>query len=326
MSAPQVGDRLAAALAAAGVPRDEVAEVGELTGGTFNSVVRVATSDGAHLVVKLAPDAGVPVLRHERNLLATEALFYRLAREATEVPLPEPLTPASDSGHLVMSHCPGTNWAESKLEIGAREHAVLRAELGRHVAALHTIKGEGFGYPSRALGPLDDSWRAAFLRMVDAVLSDAARFGVALPRPPAEILALFAAQGALLDEVTVPHLVHVDLWDGNVLVDGDRIGALIDAERAFWGDPLADFVSLALLSDIERDEDFLAAYRAAGGPAVVDAAGRRRIALYQAYLYLIMWVEAVPRQYGAERLDLLRRKVVAPLTALLDDLDGLDGR
>ncbi len=69
-------------------------------------------------------------------------------------------------------------------------------------------------------------------------------------------------------------------------------------------------------------EDFLAAYRAAGGPAVVDAAGRRRIALYQAYLYLIMWVEAVPRQYGAERLDRLRRKVVAPLTALLDDLDG----
>ena len=56
-------------------------------------------------------------------------------------------------------------------------------------------------------------------------------------------------------------LVHFDLWDGNILVESDpaghRIGALIDAERAFWGDPLAEFVSLALFGDIERDTAFL---------------------------------------------------------------------
>ena len=32
---------------------------------------------------------------------------------------------------------------------------------------------------------------------------------------------------------------------------GRRIGGLIDAERAFWGDPLAEFVSLALFGDID---------------------------------------------------------------------------
>ncbi len=52
----------------------------------------------------------------------------------------------------------------------------------------------------------------------------------------------------------MPVLVHFDLWPGNILVErpaaGEaRIGGLVDGERMFWGDPLADFVSLALLGE-----------------------------------------------------------------------------
>ena len=81
---------------------------------------------------------------------------------------------------------------------------------------------------------------------------------------------------------------------------GHRIGALIDAERAFWGDPLAEFVSLALYGDIERDTAFLAGYRGAGGAVTFDIAARQRLSLYRTYLNLIMWVEAVPRGFGQE--------------------------
>jgi fructosamine-3-kinase len=128
-------------------------------------------------------------------------------------------------------------------------------------------------------------------------------------------------EGAL-DEVITPVLVHFDLWDGNILVDLDgeapRIGGLIDAERAFWGDPLADFVSLALLGDIRQDEAFLAGYRDAGGPARFDASSRVRLALYRSYLYLIMLVEATPRGYGASRREWLERRVAPVLAAELD--------
>jgi hypothetical protein len=103
------------------------------------------------------------------------------------------------------------------------------------------------------------------------------------------------------------------------LIDGDRVGGLIDAERAFWGDPLAEFVSLALFGDIEEDAAFLRGYRAAGGAVTFDAATRHRISLYRAYLYLIMWVEVVPRGYGEKVLRWRRPKVLQPLTAMLDD-------
>lgn len=318
--------RLRAALDGVGVGWGEVAGYEELGGGTYNTVFRVRLDGRPGLVVKLAPDSGSPGLRYERGILATEARFYALAGEVAGVETPAALPSAGGDGvspdHLVMTECAGTPLHALGDRIGAIERASLRRELGRWTAALHTITGDAFGYPAEPWGPLRATWREAFLEMVGAVLDDAGRFGVPLPRPAREIRELFASRGPLLDEVTVPVLVHFDLWDGNILVDrgdgGPRLSALIDAERAFWGDPLAEFVSLALFGDIEEDDAFLNGYRSGGGPAVIDAAARERLALYRAYLYLIMWVEAVPRGFGAEHRDWLRQAVVRPLTAVLD--------
>ena len=318
--------RLTAALAAAGVSWDQVADRRSLTGGTFNAVHLVGLADGTRLVVKIPPGPETPLLRYERGILGTEALYYELAGQCADVTVPAVVAvdPAgATGGYLVMTHCPGSPWPELAPSPSGSERDELRAALGRQVARLHTITGTGFGYPSLAVGPLRGSWRAAFADMVNAVLADAGTFAVTLPRPAADIQDWFTARAAVLDQVTTPVLVHFDLWDGNVLVEsgsaGRRIGALIDAERAFWGDPLAELVSLALFGDIEQDSAFLQGYRAAGGTVTFDQATRQRLSLYRAYLYLIMWVEAVPRQCSRERRDWLLARVVRPLTAAFDD-------
>src|SRR4029077_3574959 len=138
---------------------------------------------------------------------------------------------------------------------------------------------------------------------------------------------LAAAHADALDEVTTPVLVHFDLRDGNILVDSSsatpRIGGLIDGELAFWGDPLADFVSLALLSDIRQDRAFLEGYRQAGGPGVLDAGSEVRLALYRTYLYLIMLAEVTPRSFTpVER----RHREVAVAPALATELNLLRDR
>ena len=317
--------RLRAALAAAGAGWDQVTERSELAGGTFNAVSAVTLASGARLVVKIPPDPQVPLMTYERGILDAEALFYRLAGALPGVPVPEVLAvdaAGGAGGYLVMTECPGSPWRALSPAPAGAERDALRAELGRQVAALHTVAGPGFGYPSGALGPLRDRWSQAFLAMVDAVLGDAARYGVTLPRPAAEVRSLFAARGALLDSVAVPALVHFDLWDGNILVaagpDGPRIGGLIDGERAFWGDPLADLVSLALFHDIEADDAFLRGYREAGGKVAFDEEERTRIAMYRAYLHLIMWTEVVPRGGDEEHVAWLRGFAYEPLAAVLD--------
>jgi aminoglycoside phosphotransferase (APT) family kinase protein len=319
--------RLAAALAAAVVSWEAVAGSRPFTGGTFNAVHQVSLADGTRLVVKLPPAAGTPLLRYERQgILGTEALYYRLAGERGGVTVPAVVAvDAADAagGYLVMTECPGTPWPQLAPPPAGRERDELRAALGGQVARLHTITGTGFGYPSESVGPLRETWRAAFLDMVQAVLADAETFAVALPRPVDDVLEWFDDRAAVLDEVTTPVLVHFDLWDGNILVEpdaaGHRISALIDAERAFWGDPLAEFVSLALYGDIERDAAFLDGYRGAGGAATFDVAARQRLSLYRAYLYLIMWVETMPRGFSQDLLDKIRGRVFEPLIAAFDN-------
>ena len=318
--------RLTAALAAAGVSWDQVAERRSLTGGTFNAVHLVGLADGSRLVVKIPPGPETPLLRYEQGILGTEALYYRLAGQCADVTVPAVVAvdpTGAAGGYLVMTHCPGSPWPELAPPPSGSERDELRAALGRQVARLHTITGIGFGYPSLAVGPLRGSWRAAFADMVSAVLADAQTFAVMLPRPAADIEGWFTARAAVLDAVTTPVLVHFDLWDGNVLVEsgsgGRRIGALIDAERAFWGDPLAELVSLALFGDIEQDTAFLQGYRAADGAVTFDQATQQRLSLYRAYLYLIMCVESVPRQCSQERREWLRDRVLRPLAAALDD-------
>jgi len=324
-------DLLRALVEAAGVPWDGVADHELLGGGTFNTVYRVRCADGSGVVVKLAPGRDAPILRYERGIARTEAGFYDLAAGCDGVPVPAALRSEVDSelaggDFIVMTECPGDPWYGLRPPVEGTERAALRAELGRHVAVLHSVTGPGFGYPSGALGPLRSSWRSAFLEMVGAALDDADRFEVTLPRPAAYLRELFEGRAGVLDSVERPALVHFDLWDGNILVDrrGDhaRVGGLVDAERAFWGDPVADFVSLALFGDIERDEAFLAGYTAGGGRVTFDAETRLRLLLYRTYLYLIMWVEAVPRQFDEGHRIWLRQQVFRPLVSTFDSWAG----
>jgi aminoglycoside phosphotransferase (APT) family kinase protein len=309
-------------LAEAGIPPAQVTDVTRLEGGTFNDVSRITLADGRRLILKVPPPPGVPVLAYERGILRAEVLFYELAA-------PNPRLPAvihAGFGHqdggpdfLLMTELPGQPWPAVAGQISERDRQRLRRELGRIVAGLHAMTGTEFGYPAQ---PLSASWRTAFGGMLDTILTEADLYDVTLPLPTGEIRQRAAKHEGALDQVTTPVLVHFDLWDGNILVDLDgeapRIGGLIDAERAFWGDPLADFVSLALLGDIHRDQAFLDGYREAGGPGRLDASSSVRLALYRAYLYLIMLVEAAPRRYDEQAVERVQRRVAPALATELD--------
>ncbi|MGW0833237.1 phosphotransferase family protein [Streptomyces prunicolor] len=310
-------ERARQVLRAAGIPPGDLAHLRPLGGGTYNTVEELTLTDGTRYVLKTAPTA--PGLAHERQLLISEADFYGAAAKAG---VAAPRVVVLDGDTLLMTLCPGEPWGDPLTDA---EVAVLRTELGRQLARLHEITGPGFGYPSGALGPLAPDWRTAFTTMYDAVLDDARRYGAWLPLPADDIARTARAAYDALDEVTVPCAVHFDLWQGNILVDRTtgtpRIGGLIDGERMFWGDPPADFVSLALLDDIRKDEAFLAGYREAGGRAGFDRSARLRYALYRSYLYLIMLAEAVPREFGAEENRWRREKVGPELLAALREID-----
>jgi aminoglycoside phosphotransferase (APT) family kinase protein len=321
------GHELERILSSAGVDPALLRSWESIAGGTYNAVHRIRLADGTGLVLKRAPGPDVPALTYERDLLAAEELFYRSAAGATTVPVPhwvhvDRTRDVGSADHLLMSECAGRGWQDQRDSVAEDDRDRLRRDLGRMTAALHRVSGPGFGYPTESVAPLSSNWRDAFLAMTTAVLSDALRFGVALPRPAAAVGELLRAAAPALDRVTTPALVHFDLWDGNILVDSTAgtpsITGIIDGERMMWGDPAADFVSLALFGDIEQDDPFLTGYRAAGGEADFDERLRVRLALYRTYLYLVMLTEAVPRGYSGTEHRRRSRRVWGELTSALD--------
>ncbi|GAA3747897.1 phosphotransferase family protein [Salinactinospora qingdaonensis] len=321
-------EQIGSLLAAAGIDPGHAVSCTRLTDANFNTAFRVgldpARSGRPSLVLKVAPAPETAILSYEHRIMHTEAMYYRTA--AGRAPVPEVLhadftRDLIDTDFLVLSDLPGANWHAQREHIGEPERERLRTELGGMVAALHHMTGTGFGYPQ---APLSATWRAAFLAMVDALLADADAFAVDLPETTERIREIVTAAADPLDEVRTPVLVHFDLWDGNILVDRAAgrpwISGLVDGERAFWGDPLAEFVSLALFGDVETDPHLLNGYRSAGGRIEFDTGTRQRLAVYRCYLYLIMLVESVPRGLSASGDSAHVRLVTRHLRAELDTL------
>ena len=309
-------EQLAGVLAAAGIEPSRLSSRTELGEASYNTAYRLRLTDGSGLVLKVAPDPSMPGLSYERDLMRIETLFYRTAFDA--LPVPEVVhadfsRTVIDSDFLLMTEQPGENWYGQRDSLAGPDRERLRRDLGGLVAGLHRITGPGFGYPQ---GELASSWRVAFLAMLEALLADALRWDTPLPRSVPQIRELIGANAHVLDDVTTPVLVHFDLWPGNILVHENRITGIVDGERAFWGDPLAEMVSLALFAGIEDDAAFLDGY----GGITFDDSARRRLALYRTYLYLIMLIEGDPRGYSGPDREALVKITSLHLSKALTEL------
>ncbi|MFD1275475.1 phosphotransferase family protein [Streptomyces kaempferi] len=177
------------------------------------------------------------------ELLLAELEALRLVRERTKVPVPEVVFvdrshEVCDADYFFMTYVDADNLNAVSDTLAKAESDAYAEGLGAITRELNTIVGAAFG---SLTGPGDRTWRAAFLQMVEELLGDGERRGVVLPHGYDVIRAVVAAHADSLDEVTEPRFVEWDLWPGNCMVRDGRIVAIIEHERAFYGDPLMEF-------------------------------------------------------------------------------------
>jgi len=272
---------------AVGEERDAV----ELSDGEFT--VCYATED---VVLKVWPEEGTPLLTHEEGLVHAE---IDVCRRAPEAGFPAPGLVHVDTSRrlldrdwIVMTRLPGVTVPHAGEDVDVD----VDRELGEAFARLHEVTGDAFGYTGRSALQAA-TWRDALARMICAVLDDAARFDVSLPFARDDVTAALAAAAPALDEVTRPALVHFDAWSGNVLVADGRLSGVIDGERSFYGDPLAEWAMLVFGREPADRPGLVAGY----GGLELDEAARMRLDLYRFYLFAIVLVEEAPRRYDPVR-------------------------
>jgi aminoglycoside phosphotransferase (APT) family kinase protein len=300
-----------------------VGSIEEFTEGYFASVygVRVTPAGGQplELVLKVGARPGPHLLRYEVDLLSVEVEFFARAA-AGGVPVPGLRYVDPEHRFLVMDRLAGVSLEAAKQSMTPEQLERVRHEVGGVCRQLRTVTGELFGYPRRDGHTRSGSWRLSFLTILDDILADAADHGVALPVPADEIRARIGRHAALLDQVRTPVLVHFDLWDGNVFVAADPAGdwhvtGLIDGERAFYGDPIAELVSLVLFTEPSAVPGVLPGLL--GRDLTADE--RVRLRLYDVYLLLILVTEGGPRGWTAAA-DLARLEGIASILARELDL------
>jgi aminoglycoside phosphotransferase (APT) family kinase protein len=282
---------------------------GELSHGWFNVAYRIRLRSGRQTVLKIAPPAHVEVLTYEHGAMATELAALRLIRSRTGVPVPtvdfaDQSRELCDADWFFMEYIDADNLGLLRDKQSPEERAACDEALGALNRELNTIRGTHFG---PLAGPGFPTWRAAFTSMLEDVLRDGERRGVDLGRGYDEVRAVIRAHAGSLDEVTEPRFVEWDMWDNNVMVRDGRVVAIIDHERAFYGDPLieAGFTG----SEVPAFGDSSAFIRGYGhGPTSVSERVRRR--LYCLYLVLIMTIETAYRNFpGTGNYDWARARL-----------------
>lgn len=280
----------------------------ELSHGWFNVAYRVRLRDGREVVLKIAPPKGVRVMTYELDLMANEVAALTLVQAHTTVPVPpvdfyDPSEELCDAPWFSMPFIEADNFGvlTEQGRLDAAQIDSLNEQLGATTAELNTIVGPHFG---RLNGPGSTTWRQAFAGMIEDVLLDGERAGVDVGWGYDLLRRVIDDQLPLLDDVTEPRFVEWDLWNSNTMTAGDRIVAIIDHERAFYGDPLIEAGFTAL--DLPAFGDASAFIRGYG-LLLLSADDRRKRRLYTLYLVLIMIIETryrgheTPTQYDWAR-------------------------
>jgi aminoglycoside phosphotransferase (APT) family kinase protein len=231
--------------------------------------------------------------------MQAEVEALRLVRQQTEMPVPEvlaydPSRQVLPSPFYCMTFVPGESLHKLHKQLTEEEYTAIQGEAGRLLAQMNQITGGYYGYFAHPDYQFK-TWSQAFPAMLAGIFQDGRDAQVELPVPYADVEALAAQAYFALDEITIPNLVHWDLWDGNVFVDPAtrQITGMLDFERCLWGDPLME-QNFANIWDVTG---FIAGY---GKDMLQTRAQKLRRSLYNLYLFAIMVIECTYRQFPTQ--------------------------
>jgi aminoglycoside phosphotransferase (APT) family kinase protein len=276
---------------------EQISEVTELDAGLFNNTYQIKSSGGDR-ILKIAPTSEADVFFNERNLMKREQSISKALQSSSPL-IPEYLAFFEIDGRdaSLQPLIPGRLWHDVMDALTEKENQTLWKQLGAFAKQLHQIHGERFGYPEPAQG--FENWSGFIETNVKGMTEDIRRLGLFCEEIETynRLLPEFYQ---VLDQVTEPCLLHGDLWPRNVIIEGQgsdiHLKAVIDGERAYWGDPISDWV--LILYDIH--DAFWEGY----GENLFQASDPTRVTIYKGMYFILNILETArfnesPEEYKA---------------------------
>lgn len=222
-----------------------------ISGGLFNTTYYIEIPEKSKKVIlRVGPVNRDLLMPFELNLMKGEEYVYKLCKNnripCSNVLLCDTEKKIINRDYMMVEYIDSK--ALSEIKIGEDIENKLYYEVGEHISRLHNITSEKFGWVCDVSEGNGFSLWSEYLIYEVSKLSDKIRkFNIF----DDEQLELFKSciykYKEILDEVKTPHLVHGDLWAGNILVENKNnnfnIAAIIDADRAIFGDIEFEFAN-----------------------------------------------------------------------------------
>lgn len=211
-----------------------------LSGGFCSAVYLVETEQ--KMVLKVASDAQVKVMRHEREYVPTEAQMLRTLHEKTTIPMPELIyyddsAEICDVPYFFMSFLEGKPLSECG-DVNEEQRECIKGQMGDITKQICTLEAPVYGIPN-----IEESYcrrNSEFVYLLfDWLLLDAEEKQVEIPGiTPKQLRELIKSCAEELDSAATPRYIHTDTWDGNIMVRDGKMTGLVDYAAVLYGDPL----------------------------------------------------------------------------------------
>ena len=277
----------------------DITEIEPLGAGEFNAAYQISTQAKKY-VLKIAPPETAEVLTYEKGMMESEVFWYEQMREHTDIGIPKVY--ASDFSHkIVGAHCFIMEYLKGEplwaVSCDENERERIQTEKINMLTKIHKIHEQKYGYLQSGL---HDTWYEAIRAMTSALVQDCERLGRETP-DGRRLIEMIDKHREILQKVPCS-MVNFDLWDSNILYQNGKL-YWIDPERSFWGDRIADFITLGKGQKIplyEKQEEIEIYNRTSETPIVCGREENIRYAVAVAYLALIEEVEKYVRYEPGE--------------------------
>jgi len=233
-----------------------------LSGGMFNTTYLITFRPGKKVVLRVGPINRHLLLPFEENLMSAEAYVYTLCK-TINIPVSNVIVCDStkaviDRDYMIVDYIESV--ALASLNVPEDVSKELHEKVGFFAKQLHTVTNTQFGRVSEVIqGKGCDKWSGCLKSEVEKFVLKVRNIDIYSENDLQRIRDVFVKNASLFDEIKMPHLVHADLWAGNVLVSQNdseySVAAIIDADRAVFGDVEFEFASEWMINDA-----FLAGY------------------------------------------------------------------
>ncbi len=291
-------------------------KITEIKQGFFNLAYCLTIQGNHKIVLKVSPPKHVKVMRYEKDIMENEIEVLNKINSTIDIPVAKVLNYDCDKDiieneYFFMDFIQGTPLDNVYDEFNEKQRNSISSDLGKYVKQITSIKSDFFGDITKKEKQFS-TWSEAFLFMIKELLDDARDIRLKLPYEYNAIYHLIERYSGILDKVEKASLVHKDLWKGNIFVDpqNPQITAILDFERAIYGDALLEPVCGSLLHDTAFMNSFI-------GRTYLEDDEKIRAVIYSVYTFLIMVLECSFRQYPWENSDKWARK---QLTDALEEL------